>query len=72
MARINSFRDLDVYQKLYRLHMEVHVISLQFPKFEMYELGAQIRRSTNSAPANIAEGCPDSYRGSTLISLLKQ
>jgi len=27
-----------------------------FPKFEMYELGSQLRRSSNSAPANLAEG----------------
>ena len=31
-------------------------ISMRFPKFEMFELGSQMRRSSNSAPANIAEG----------------
>lgn len=56
MSKINSFRDLDVYKKLFQLHMEVHDISLTFPKFEMYELGSQIRRSSNSGPANISEG----------------
>ncbi len=29
---------------------------MTFPKFEMYELGSQLRRSSNSAPANLAEG----------------
>ena len=29
---------------------------MKFPKFEMYELGSQIRRASNSIPANIAEG----------------
>ncbi len=48
--------DLLVYQKLFRLALEVHHITLSFPKFELYELGSQLRRSSNSAPANLAEG----------------
>lgn len=53
---IRSFRDLDVYKKLFSLHLEVHELTLTFPKFEMYELGSQLRKSSNSAPANLAEG----------------
>ncbi|MBU1862655.1 MAG: four helix bundle protein [Candidatus Omnitrophica bacterium] len=56
MGKIQSYEDLDVYQKLLGLHLEVHTLSLTFPKFELFELGSQIRRSSNSAPANIAEG----------------
>ena len=56
MSQLASFRDLRVYQKLKALHLEVHGESLAFPKFEMYELGSQIRRSSNSAPALVAEG----------------
>ena len=56
MATLNSFRDLRVYQELCRLHLAVHEESLRFPKFEMYELGSQVRRSSNSAPAILAEG----------------
>ena len=56
MSQLASFRDLRVYQKLKALHWEVHGESLAFPKFEMYELGSQVRRSSNSAPALIAEG----------------
>jgi four helix bundle protein len=56
MAKLNSFRDLGVYQDLRKLHLVVHEESLRFPKFEMYELGSQVRRSSNSAPAIIAEG----------------
>lgn len=56
MGEIQSFRDLRVYQKLFALHIEVHNLSLAFPKFETYELGSQVRRSSNSAPAQIAEG----------------
>ena len=54
--RIESFEDLEVYQRLCELHLEVSQASLKFPQFELYELGAQIRRSSNSSPANIAEG----------------
>jgi len=54
--RINSFEDLDVYQKLVQLHLEMHELTMTFPKFEMYELGSQLRRSSNSIPANLAEG----------------
>lgn len=56
MAQLNSFRDLRVYQELRRLHLAVHEESLRFPKFELYELGAQVRRSSNAAPAIVAEG----------------
>ncbi len=56
MGEVKSFRDLRVYQELRRLHMAVHEESMRFPKFEMYELGSQVRRSSNSAPANVAEG----------------
>lgn len=42
MAKLNSFRDLKVYQKLKELHLEVHRETLQFPKFEMM---SWVRRS---------------------------
>ncbi|MGB7062704.1 MAG: four helix bundle protein [Candidatus Zixiibacteriota bacterium] len=54
-AKVKSFEDLDVYQKLCELHLEVNKLSLSFPKFELHELGSQIRRSSNSIFANIAE-----------------
>jgi four helix bundle protein len=53
---ITSYKDLDVYKKLIKLHLEVNDLTMAFPKYEMYELGSQLRRSSNSAPANIAEG----------------
>ena len=54
--KVESFEDLDVYRKLCDLHLELSEVSLKFPSFELYELGSQLRRSSNSAPANIAEG----------------
>jgi four helix bundle protein len=55
-SKIESYEDLDVYQKLCKLHLEVHNLTLTFPDFEKYELGSQLRKSSNSAPANLAEG----------------
>lgn len=54
--KIESYKDLDVYQKLCDLHIEVNELTFTFPKFELYELGSQLRRSSNSSPANLAEG----------------
>ncbi len=48
--------DLKVYKKLFKLAIEIHQLTMTFPKFELYELGSQLRRSSNSAPANLAEG----------------
>ena len=50
------YHRLEVYQKAYRLALEMHKITLQFPKIEQYELAQQLRRSSKSIPANIAEG----------------
>jgi four helix bundle protein len=54
--KIESYEDLEVYQRLCELHLEVNELTFGFPKFELFELGSQLRRSSNSAPANIAEG----------------
>ena len=54
--KIQKVEDLKVYQKLVNLVIEIHKITLTFPKFELYELGSQLRRSSNSVPANLAEG----------------
>lgn len=54
--KFDSVEDLDVYKRLFRLAIEVNDLTLSFPKFELFELGSQVRRSSNSAPANLAEG----------------
>jgi len=53
---IRSFRDLEVYKRLFQLHLEVSELTMQFPTHEQYELGSQVRRASNAAPANLAEG----------------
>lgn len=52
-----SYEDLDIYNIAIDLAVEVHKMTLQeLPKFEMYEEGDQIRRSSKSIGANIVEG----------------
>ena len=53
--------DLSVYQKLCRLHIEVCDLSHDWPQEERYELGSQVRRSSNSAPAQLAEKHDDRH-----------
>lgn len=55
MSKINSFRDLIVYQKAFNLAMEIFEITKSFPKDEKYSLTDQIRRSSRSVTSNIAE-----------------
>ena len=50
------YHRLDVFRKAYDLALEIHKLSLRFPKIEQYELAQQLRRSSKSIPANIAEG----------------
>ena len=50
-----KFQDLLAYQKSFPLTMKIFEITKSFPKEEMYSLSDQIRRSSRSVPANIAE-----------------
>ena len=51
-----SFEDLEVFQKAYKLSLEIHKLSLDLPQIEQYGLADQIRRASKSICANIAEG----------------
>ena len=53
---IQSYRDLDVFQRSMQLLVPLHKLLLRFPEFERYELCAQMRRCSKSIAANIAEG----------------
>ena len=54
--RAKSFEDLEVFQRAYRLSLEIHRVSLKLPLVEQRALGDQIRRASKSIPVNIAEG----------------
>jgi four helix bundle protein len=53
--KINSYKDLRVYQKAMDLAMEIFQLTKTFPKEEKYSLVDQIRRSSRSVCTNIAE-----------------
>ena len=53
---IESYRDLTVWKKAMDLAEMVFVLTSRFPKEQRYGLSAQMQRSANSVPSNIAEG----------------
>jgi len=53
---LRGHRDLKVYQLAYSLAMHIYKESKTFPQEERYSLTSQIRRSSRSVAANIAEG----------------
>jgi four helix bundle protein len=55
-SKIIRHTDLEAYQRAFAVAMEVFKLSKQFPAEEKYSLTDQIRRSSRSVAANIAEG----------------
>jgi four helix bundle protein len=53
--RIMSYRELRVYRVAFQLQQDIFVLSKSFPFEERYSLTDQIRRSSRSIGANIAE-----------------
>ena len=56
-----NVEDLEVYQKLCHLHIDVCDLTHQWPVEEKYELGSQVRRASNSSPAQLAEKNDDRH-----------
>ncbi|RIH67264.1 four helix bundle protein [Mariniphaga sediminis] len=53
---MGSYKDLDIYKIAFELSLKVHKLSLELPHFELYEQGAQVRRSSKSIKDQIVEG----------------
>lgn len=53
---MGNYKDLKIYQSAFELAIQIHHLSLNLPKFELYEQGSQIRRSSKSIKDNILEG----------------
>ena len=52
-----SYKKLEIWRLVDDLVVKVHKMSLkELPKFEMYEVGSQVRRSMKSVKSNIVEG----------------
>ena len=54
---MQSFRNIRVWEKTHALTLDIYRSSKAFPREEMYGLTSQMRRSSASIGANIAEGC---------------
>ena len=55
--KAQSYRDLEIFGLSKELAVKVHRMTLEaLPKFELYEEGSQIRRSSKSIVSNIVEG----------------
>ena len=51
-----SYKNLEIWQLSRELVIEIHKMTLTLPKFEMFEEGSQIRRSSKSVKSTIVEG----------------
>jgi four helix bundle protein len=53
---IQSYEDLEAYQRSFALLRPVYQLIRQLPDHERYDLASQMRRAAKSVPTNIAEG----------------
>lgn len=62
-SKLVSFRDLDVYQRLYELmkHVLIEVVP-KLPQEEKFDLADQLRRASKAGPALLAEGFSKRYQ----------
>ena len=56
MGKVQSYRDLQVWQRAVDLSVNLYRIANNFPPAELYGLTNQMRRAAVSIPSNIAEG----------------
>ena len=54
---VQDFRELKVWQKAHELTLVVYQLTATFPREELNGLTTQLRRSSSSIAANLAEGC---------------
>ncbi|MFO7613791.1 MAG: four helix bundle protein [Bacteroidales bacterium] len=56
MAKLNSYKDLEIWKVSMDFVTEIYKLTGKFPKSELYGLTNQIRKSAVSVPSNLAEG----------------
>jgi len=54
---VKDFHELKVWQKSHELTLAIYRVTVGFPRAELYGLTSQLRRSSASVAANLAEGC---------------
>ncbi len=65
-----SYRKLEIWTLAREVVIGIHKMSLQLPKFELYETGSQIRRSSKSVKSNIVEGYGRRYYKNDFIKYI--
>ena len=66
-----SYKNLDIWKLARELAVDIHKMTLeQLPKYEMFEIGRQIRRSVKSVKSNIVEGYGRRYYKQDFIRFL--
>lgn len=68
--RLKSYKDLEIYRESFELAMGMHEHSLTFPRFETFEEGSQLRKSSKGIPSCIAEGWGRRYYKNELVKFL--
>ena len=58
---VQSFRDLEVWQKAHKLALQTFDLTEQCPNGYLYDLVPQLRRAALSVPTNLAEGCATAH-----------
>jgi four helix bundle protein len=53
---MSGYKELEIYRIAFDLAIKVHFASMKLPKFELFEQGSQIRRSSKSVKDTISEG----------------
>lgn len=66
MAKLRSYRDLEVWQRSITLVEQAYKLTGSFPSTEKYGLSSQLQRAAVSISLNIAEGYGRSHRGDYL------
>ncbi|MDX1585422.1 MAG: four helix bundle protein [Balneolaceae bacterium] len=51
-----SYKNLDIWKLSREVTVLIHEMSMLLPKYELYETGSQVRRSSKSIRSNIVEG----------------
>lgn len=65
-----GYKKLEIYKLAHQLAVEIHAMTMKLPKFELYEEGSQIRRSSKSVAAQIVEGyCLRKHKNEFLLYL---
>ena len=65
-----GFKKLEIYNVAHQLAVEIHAMTMGLPKYELYEEGSQIRRSSKSVSAQIVEGyCLRKHKNEFLLYL---